>query len=893
MSARLPDPEFSGSEVEQLRQQVAELSSRNQRLEKINQALMQRVESGPDRDEVAYDRFKHSVLLAEQVRERTEALNEAMYRLKSTNQELLRATSEAQQAHELLREAIESISDAFVLYDAKRHLVLANTRFSQFWQASGIDIVPGMHQQEVHKLSQKHRLIDRYYGDSTNTRFALPGDGKVFHMRSGAWVHVSERPTRDGGLVVLYKDISSLIENERALRERALAVKSRTLQNTLDNLSQGVVLVNASNYIESWNLRFAELTGLSRSQLEAGFSFRRLMQFTEVDDLHPGSCNEFGEPSLQREQVLSNGRVIEIRTHPVAGGEFVNTYTDITASSRAVKALAESEHRIRLITDAVPALIAYVDKDLRLEFSNRAYEEWYGYSRDDIIGCHLDTVVKPEQMQRLIPYVNKALKGEWVAFEITDPAADGTLRHVVKNYVPEMDDSGRVQGFYVLVQDISEIRRTSEALSQAYQHLEQRVQDRTSELTELNHQLRQEIDERRIIEARLLDAKREAERANYSKTKFLAAASHDLLQPMNAARLFCASLIDHPLDSRTRQLVASLSYSLEDVETLLAALVDISKLDAGVVKPDITSFNVDDLISNLANEYRTLAGDASLTFRFAPCSAVIHTDSQLLARILRNFLTNAVRYTRQGCILLGCRRRPDGLEVQVADTGVGITEDKLEEIFLEFNRGSQAGGTRDKGLGLGLAIVDKMSGILGHKINVRSTPGKGSCFSVLVPYGNQTVFQKAASPGMAALGNLQFHGLTALVIDNEASICEAMQVLLSGWGFDVIAVKSYDELFSYRERLMESLDLVIADYHLDNGATGLDAVYRMKAELAIDAPVLMITANYTNELKQEIRQLGYRLMNKPVKPAKLKAMVHHIVQQTVPAMRHDSSDYSG
>ncbi|MBM96657.1 MAG: hybrid sensor histidine kinase/response regulator, partial [Oceanospirillaceae bacterium] len=854
------------TELERLRRQVAELQQKNKRLKKINQALVKRVEAGPDQDEGAYDHFKHSAFLAEQVRERTQALNDTMHRLKSTNQELLRATAEAQHAHELLREAIESISDAFVLYDSRRRLLMANSRFNQFWRAAGIQIRPGMHQQEIHKLSQQHRLIDRYYGDSTHTRFALPGDGKIFHMRSGAWVHVSERATRDGGLVVLYKDISSLIENERALRERALAVKSRTLQNTLDNLSQGVVLVNTSHRIEAWNRRFSELTGLTRVQLEAGFSFGKVMEMTEVDNLNPDSCDASGQPILQKEQILVDGTVIEIRTHPVAGGEFVNTYTDITASSKAVKALAESEQRIRLITDAVPALIAFVDQDMRLAFSNRAYESWYGYSRDDIIGRHLDTVVCAEQMERLRPYINLAMQGERVTFEITDPASDGTIRHVLKNYVPEMDDEGEVLGFYVLVQDISEIRRTSEALAQAYQHLEQRVQDRTSELTEVNQQLRQEIDERRVIEARLLEAKREAEQANYSKTKFLAAASHDLLQPMNAARLFSASLLEHPLDHRTRQLVTSLSYSLEDVETLLAALVDISKLDAGVVKPDVTAFSVGELLSNLANEYRTLAAEEGLEFQFLPCSAVILTDSQLLARILRNFLSNAVRYTRTGKIVLGCRRRLDGLEIQVLDTGVGIQDDKLEEIFQEFNRGIHADTAADKGLGLGLAIVEKMSGILGHQIKVKSSLGKGSCFSVCVPYGNSLNVRRATSPGVSALGNRQFRGLTALVIDNEAAICEAMNVLLSGWGFTVITAKSYEEVFEHRESLAESLDLILADYHLDNDENGVDVVAEINGRRQHPAPVVMITANYTNELKQHIRELGHVLMNKPVKP---------------------------
>ncbi|WP_028292621.1 NahK/ErcS family hybrid sensor histidine kinase/response regulator [Oceanobacter kriegii] len=880
------------NEVDALKRQLAELQQRNARLEKINQALMQRVESGPESTDGAYDNFKHSVYLAEQVRERTEALNEVMHNLKSTNSELVTANEAATHAHDLLRQAIESISDAFVLYDADRKLVLANSRFNQFWESSGIAISQGMDQQRIHRLAQKYRLIDRYYGDvpsnsnpatspAREAYRALPGDGKIFHMRSGAWVHVSERPTKDGGLVVLYKDISVLIENERALREEALAKKSRTLQNTLDNLSQGVVLVNKNRQLETWNRRFAELTGLEQTALESGATFCNIMSLTEVSDLNPWSRDEWGRQTLQREQVLSDGRVFEIKTHPMPGGEFVNTYTDITERSHAVKALAESEQRVRVITDTVPALIGYVDKDMKMTFSNRAYEEWYGYDRKVILGRKLHEFIQPEQLKRLQPYIDRALSGRSVTFEITDPSASGELRHVVKNYVPEFDEYGSVQGLYVLIQDITEIRRTSEALAQAYQHLEQRVEDRTKELRELNDQLLQEIDVRSQIENRLREAKLEAEKANHSKTKFLAAASHDLLQPMNAARLFCASLLEHSLDDRTRQLVNSLSYSLEDVETLLAALVDISKLDAGVVKPDITAFSAGDLLGNLANEYHTLAADSGLQFEYLATSAVIMSDSQLLARILRNFLTNAVRYTRSGKITLGCRRRKDGLEIQVWDTGVGIAEDKLEEIFLEFNRGSQKDTAKDKGLGLGLAIVDKMSGILKTRIQVHSQLDRGSCFSVLVPYGRKQQVRRPAAPDFLITGNQQFLGRRALVLDNEASICQAMEVLLGSWGFDVLAVQSYEELLLCREELEDGIDLILADYHLDNGETGIDAVALMRSELGLDAPVLMITANYTNSLKQEVREQGYRLMNKPVRPAKLKAMIHHMLQQHV------------
>jgi len=840
------------------------LEQENRRLRKINRALMQRVESGPSNHGGAYGNFEHAVFLAEQVRERTEALNTALGELKLSNRALKVASNGAQSAHGLLRDAIESISDAFVLYDGERRLVMANSKFSDFWRASGVQIRPGMHQQEIKVLSQRFRLIDRLYdgGRSLGSGSTLLGDGKVFRLRSGNWLQVSERSTRDGGVVVLYKDITALIENERAARERALAQKSDLLQNTLYNLSQGVALVNPLQRLETWNHRFAELTGVPRSRLRVGVPFEALMQESEVIGLTPLSLDERGKPLVETEQILANGRVLDIRTHPLPDGGFVNTYTDITERSRAAQALAASEHRIRLITDAVPALIAYVDKDLTFDFTNRAYERWYGWDRTAILGRRLEDILTAEQQCKLQPYIDRALRGETVTFEVSESRADGEDRYVVKSYVPQRGRDGEVQGFYVLVQDITERRRTAEALREAYLHLERRVAERTAELTEVN--------------AKLLDAKKEAEHANHSKTKFLAAASHDLLQPMNAARLFAASLLEHGLSDPTRKLVESLNYSLEDVESLLGALVDISKLDAGAVKPDLTAFNANDLLGNLANEYQTLAANAGLGFRFVGSSAVIHTDSQLLARILRNLLSNAIRYTCGGRILLGCRRGKRGLSIEVWDTGIGIAEEKLVEIFQEFNRLQPANSAHDKGLGLGLAIVDKMAGILDHRIRVRSRLGRGSCFAVEVPYGVRSAEPDYPSTLVAQQDQQQFCGRRVLVLDNDHAICEAMQTLLGGWGCQVLIARNVDQVMAQQQALADGIDLVVVDYHLDNGVTGLDALQQL-APLQLDAPVLMITANYSNDLKQQVRALGYSLMHKPVKPAKLKAVAHHLM----------------
>src|SRR5690606_31926363 len=398
----------------------------------------------------------------------------------------------------------------------------------------------------------------------------------------------------------------------------------------------------------------------------------------------------------------------------------------------------------------------------------------------------------------------------------------------------------------------------------------------TRELTSVNDQLRQEINERVRAEARLREAKHEAEQANLSKTKFLAAVSHDLLQPLNAARLFTGALLEHPLPPATSALARQINQSLEDVENLLGTLMDISKLDAGVIKPDVGSFNIADLLDNLANEYRQVCTSQHLQFRFVGSQCVVHSDVQLLARILRNFLTNAVRYTQQGRVLLGCRRHAQGLRIEVWDTGMGIAQDKLEEIFQEFKRIQCADHARDQGLGLGLAIVDKIARMLGHRIHVRSVEGRGSVFSVEVPYGSRSPGPVTQLSIPASIGE-HLRGARIWVLDNDPSICAAMRTLLENWECQVITALSADDLASQVDDFRAAADLLLADYHLDNGVNGVDVAAAINARRATPLPVLLITANYSNELKQQVRELGHMLMHKPVRPMKLKAAMSHLL----------------
>ncbi|RTE67463.1 PAS domain S-box protein [Amphritea opalescens] len=855
-----------------LAQRVEALERENRKLQKINRVLIERVEVSATTRTDPYAAFEHSVVLAEQVRERTAALNVALGDIKTSNIALSQAKLEAEVAHQRLIDGIESISDAFVLFDSERRIVLYNSKFASVWVGTGVSIHEGLGIQDIRRLADQHGLIEEEFrGDEA--------DNSVYYrLKNDRWFQVSERPTLDGGLVILYTDITELKQNETARRERALADKSRVLQNTVDNLSQGVVLINSEGCLEVWNQRFLELSGLNEAALNEQPLFEDLSAGCELILLTPFSRHQHQSGTIELEQSLPNGQVIEIRSHPIQEGGFVNTYTDITERHQYAETLRESEQWIRLITDHVPALIAYVGEDLCFQFTNKVYEDWYGWSREALTGKSIAMIHGKEQFVKLKPYTERALSGESVTFEIEEQDPQGGPRYMLKAYVPNLDAEGRAVGFFVLIRDITERRKTAYALQEAYQTMEQRVVERTSELTQLNDQLRQEITERKQVEAQLLEASKHAEQANLSKTKFLAAVSHDLLQPLNAARLFTSALQEKPAVQGERHLIDSVGSSLDDVESLLSTLVDISKLDAGVIEPDVTVFPVSSLLNNIANEFQQVAGSEQLTLRYVPSRAVICSDSQLLARILRNFLTNAIRYTDAGTVLLGCRRKGDRLMIEVWDTGLGIPEDKLGDIFLEFKRLQGSPAVNDKGLGLGLAIVDKISRILGHQISVSSMPGKGSMFSVAVPLARADQLPEKTKEAHPLTADNQLEGMSVWLIDNDPAICRGMRMLLEGWGCRVEAVQGTSQLMALLAK-SPAPSLLIADYHLDNDENGLEAAIDFNRRLERAVPVIMITANYTNELKQVVREQGYLLMNKPVKPMKLKMTLNHLLDR--------------
>jgi PAS domain S-box-containing protein len=448
---------------------------------------------------------------------------------------------------------------------------------------------------------------------------------------------------------------------------------------------------------------------------------------------------------------------------------------------------------------------------------------------------------------------------------------DGSHLDVLMNLLLKPGQEGLVEGF---VADITERKLAQQRLQQLNDELEQRVTARTDELLEANRNLQQQITQRKQIARALRDARDAAEAANRSKDKYLAAASHDLLQPLNAARLLISTLRERKLPDVEQVLVERTHQALEGAEDLLTDLLDISRLDQAAVKPDIGLYRLDELLGPLVSEFQSVAEAAGLNLRVHVGDYAISTDLRLMTRILRNFLSNACRYTDEGSVLLAARRRGAMLRLEVWDTGRGIAADRLDSIFLEFNQLDVGRAADRKGVGLGLAIVERIAKILGYQVHVKSLPGRGSLFSIDVPIAHEVPLPISQATPQLSTGN-PLPGRRLLVLDNEVSILESMSALLGQWGCEVVTAT--DESSALAALRGQPPELILADYHLDHGIVGCDVVRHLREHFSQAIPAVIITADRTDQCRRSLQRLGAPLLNKPVKPGKLRAALSQML----------------
>ena len=331
-------------------------------------------------------------------------------------------------------------------------------------------------------------------------------------------------------------------------------------------------------------------------------------------------------------------------------------------------------------------------------------------------------------------------------------------------------------GFVTTYSDITERVSAAEALAQANQTLEQRVKERTAELLEVN--------------AALAHSKLVADEANRDKTRFLAAASHDILQPLNAARLYATALAERDLTEDELNIASRIDTSLTSVEEILKTLVDISRMDSGRLEPEMGAVEIQNLFDSLKVEFDPVAREAGLDLRFVSSALWVHSDGKLLRRILQNLIANAIKYTPQGRVLAGVRRRDGRVSIEVLDTGLGIPEEKHELVFQEFLR-LDPRATRARGLGLGLSIVERISRILEHPIGVHSKVGIGSRFTIGVEQAPPADIVPLVPEALASRQELD--AALVVCIDNEPEVLAGMRTLLAGWGCSVIAARGIDE----------------------------------------------------------------------------------------------------
>lgn len=525
--------------------------------------------------------------------------------------------------------------------------------------------------------------------------------------------------------------------------------------------------------------------------------------------------------------------------------------------------LRSNEERLNEIINMMPVSLFIKDAQSRITLMNSACEAQWGVLFSNVIGTDGSRFFPPEQIADFLAKDKEVFKGrKMINFEESvwnsEIKANRTL-HTFKK--PIYDQKGRPLYMIGISIDISERKLAEVRLNQLNEQLEMRIETATREL-------------------RL--KKEEAENANYDKTRFLAAASHDLRQPMHALGLFVGELHTKLTTPEQRKIVGKVEESVDALSNLLDALLDISKLDAGVVTPNITAFSIGSLLERIERDYMPLAERKGISLRVIPNNTKIQSDPILLERILVNLISNAIRYTPVGGrVALVCRSRGGRLKIEVRDSGIGIPKNEQEKIFREFVQLSNKERDRSKGLGLGLAIVDRISRLLHHDIVLRSDTHKGSTFAVSVPRIVSPLLESALqlpandeATEQRKLG--EFASMDVLVIDDNPLVRKSTQGIVESWGGRVSMASTLGEVKDIHCKA--DFDLVICDYRLPDG-NGIEMSDWIQGHFEIQPLFILISGDTSPDVLQMVNERGIHLLHKPVRPAKLRSLIQYLLNQ--------------
>ncbi|HSU44263.1 MAG TPA: NahK/ErcS family hybrid sensor histidine kinase/response regulator [Casimicrobiaceae bacterium] len=592
-----------------------------------------------------------------------------------------------------------------------------------------------------------------------------------------------------------------------------------------------------------------------------------------IESYSPGSGKARVSPHER-----ADPRLVRIVEHGLAGALGASSARLVMASmlrgrdmqlEEVVRLLDETSHEIHFNRELLRASLEHlaqgvsvVDAELRVVAWNHRYIEMFDYPPGlVVVGRPIEDLMRYNAARGLLSNANvehavrRRLDFMRAGSAYTHERAlpNGTVLEIRGNPMPG-------GGFVSTYSDVTLRKRSQRALEEANELLEARVSARTRELTALNKAL--------------AEAKSDADRANFSKTRFLAAASHDLTQPITAARLFVTSLDSASLPGQAAALIRSAESALTTAEALLAGLLDISRLDAGAEEVRLEHLEIRALLEPLVGEFRLLAREKGLQLRYAASSAIVHTDGRLLRRILQNFLSNAVRYTRYGTVLIGSRRCASSLRIEVWDSGPGIPASRQREIFEEFRRIESPDGEGHRGLGLGLAIAERTARLLRCALTLHSWPGHGSVFAITVPLGERLRTGPAAATRSHDPDRV--FGAVVMCVENEVAVLGGIRALLSRWGCEVVTART-------RAAALEAIhfgaapDLLLVDYHLDADVTGVELAGELASKLPGAVPCIIMTADQTQQSKRDAAAHGFQILHKPLKPAALRAMLNRML----------------
>ena len=512
------------------------------------------------------------------------------------------------------------------------------------------------------------------------------------------------------------------------------------------------------------------------------------------------------------------------------------TGSDVSNRKQIEEQLAHSERDLRTIINNMPDIFYRTDKEGRFVAFSPAAVDMLGYSAEELMGMALrDCYVNPEDRQVTLSKI-MAGAGKPVLVEGLIRRKDGSSFIASIHSFVRYDENGEMDGVEGIARDITEYKKA---------------------------------------EQQIIDAKMKAEEANMAKTRFLAAASHDLRQPLQAINLYLAVLMGKSLTPDTADVIGHIEASVGALNNLLESLLDISRLEAGLVQAEAEVVSIGEILTRLGAEFAQVCAEKGLSISVAPTSLRVRADPVLLEVVLRNLLANAVNYTDHGKILLGCRRRGDKVALEVWDTGVGIPASQLPHIFEEFYQLDNQGRNRNKGLGLGLSIVEKMAKVLQGAIGVRSWEGQGSVFALTLP--SALADAPSALPAQPAASQTM-PNLSIIVIDDDAEILSGMKMLLEAQGHEVRVLCCVD-CRNCQDILkdMTTPDIIIADYRLQEGRSGVEAVRVLRDRFKVDVPAIILTGDTAPSRLAEVMSSGLPIMHKPIDANALRTEIMRFI----------------